>query len=103
MQSSMRRFVVPALGFSLAPIAVLCLAFTSLSTPEQAASPVTKLHPGLEHLATRAYSPPIMDPVVFANLWRSWDPASRDLGRKGIGKDQKGDDAETVRPAGSAV
>lgn len=39
-------------------------------------------HPGLENLVTKAYSPTIMDPVLFANLWRSWDPAARDLAEK---------------------
>lgn len=34
-------------------------------------------HPGLRKIATKDYSPTIMDPVVFANLWRSWDEASR--------------------------
>jgi Cytochrome c len=76
------RFALPALGFSLVSAAALCLAFTSPSAHEQAVGPVTKLHPGLAHLATRAYSPTIMDPTVFANLWRSWDPASRDLAEK---------------------
>lgn len=39
-------------------------------------------HPGLENLATKAYSPTLMDPVIFANMWRSWDTASRDVAEK---------------------
>jgi hypothetical protein len=39
-------------------------------------------HPGLRNLETKAYSPTIMDPVIFANLWRSWDAASRDVAEK---------------------
>src|SRR2546422_994488 len=39
-------------------------------------------HPGLENLATKAYSPTLMDPTIFANMWRSWDTASRDVSEK---------------------
>jgi cytochrome c5 len=79
MAFSNRRFLWPALGLWLAPIPALCLAVASPSAPQQARRPVASLHPGLQHLATQAYSPSIMDATVFANLWRSWDPASRDL------------------------
>lgn len=37
-----------------------------------------KAHSGFVMIATRAYSPTIMDPVIFANLWRSWDTPSRE-------------------------
>jgi hypothetical protein len=42
-------------------------------------------HPGLEHLATKAYSPTIMDPAIFDNLWRSWDGPSREAAEKASG------------------
>ena len=40
------------------------------------------MHPGLKKIATKAYSPEIMDEHVFANLWRSWDPEARDLAER---------------------
>ncbi len=59
-------------------LALLCSSFANASR-----------HPGLDHIATKAYSPSIMDPVIFANLWRSWDPASRDLAEKATEKTRR--------------
>jgi hypothetical protein len=39
-------------------------------------------HPGLRNIATKKYSPTFTDPVVFDNLWRSWDPVSKDAAEK---------------------
>ncbi|BDC50522.1 hypothetical protein F183_A28380 [Bryobacterales bacterium F-183] len=42
----------------------------------------TSQHPGLRNIATKAYSPPVMDAQVFNNLWRSWDAESRSAAEK---------------------
>jgi hypothetical protein len=46
-------------------------------------------HPGLEDLETRAYSPTLLDPVIFDNLWRSWDPASKEAAEKASATDRR--------------
>ena len=44
--------------------------------------PSARPHAGLRKIATKDYSPTIMDPEVFANLWRSWDKPSREAAAK---------------------
>ena len=39
-------------------------------------------HPGLRNIATKKYSPTFTNQHVFDNLWRSWDPVSRDAAEK---------------------
>lgn len=39
---------------------------------------LTGRHPGLDHLATRVYSPTLLDPALFDSLWRSWDGPARE-------------------------
>lgn len=39
-------------------------------------------HNGLKNIATKDYSPTFMDPVIFDNLWRSWDAVSKDAAGK---------------------
>lgn len=63
-------------------LATVCSSPAS-SSPRPKLVPASALpHPGLRKIATRDYSPSIMDAVVFANLWRSWDAPSRDAAEK---------------------
>src|SRR4051812_12173481 len=39
-------------------------------------------HPGFVLMATRAYSPTVMDPIIYANLWRSWDAPAREAAER---------------------
>jgi hypothetical protein len=64
----------------LIPLGFLCGLLVSFSHAAEVSIPA--LHPGLRHIATKAYSPSIMDPVVFSNLWRSWDSPSRNAAEK---------------------
>ena len=41
-----------------------------------------ELPAGLKELATRAYSPSLLDAEIFANLWRSWEAPARDAAEK---------------------
>jgi cytochrome c5 len=71
-----------ALGLSLPSMMVLSVATTCMSAYGQPANQAMGARQGLEHITTKAYSPTIMDPIIFANLWRSWDTASRDAAEK---------------------
>jgi len=68
-------------------IMLLAIACCSLASVTKAADATAgSLHPGLQHIANKSYSPTMMDPVVFANLWRSWDKPSRDAAEKASDK-----------------
>ena len=82
MPSSVSRFALSLLALPLAATAMIGLAQAGAAAAGPGSIPLTQMHPGLKHLATKAYSPKIMDPEVFANLWRSWDPESREKARK---------------------
>ena len=61
-------------------LATVCYSLASVN--EAAEIPLASVHPGLRNIATGVYSPTVMDPVVFANLWRSWDTPSRLIAEK---------------------
>lgn len=70
-------------------IKILSLAMVSCSLAgvgETAEASVGSLHPGLRNIATKAYSPAIMNAEIFANMWRSWDKPSRDAAEKASSK-----------------
>lgn len=87
----MKRVILP--GIACSALAIF-LAFVSYSPAVSSAhTGLTKAaslpHPGLRHIATKKYSPTFTDPVVFANLWRSWDAASRDAAEKASEKTRR--------------
>lgn len=61
-----------------------CLAAGAcwLSAGSPPARDVPSMHPGLRNIATKSYSPTFTDPVVFDNLWRSWDERAREAAAK---------------------
>ena len=69
---------------------IILLALASFSLVISSLAPRTDTgslpHPGLRNIATKKYSPTFTDPVVFENLWRSWDPASREAAEKASDK-----------------
>jgi hypothetical protein len=67
-------------------IILFAIVYCSLASAGEVERSIALLHPGLRNIAIKAYSPTIMDPVIFANLWRSWDPASREAAEKGSHK-----------------
>src|ERR1051325_4373284 len=84
----MKRVIL--LAIACCSLAV-CLALVGYSTVNSASSPkLVKAsalpHAGLRKIATKDYSPTIMDPVIFANLWRSWDAPSKAAAEKASDK-----------------
>ena len=79
----MKRIILLAIACSSLAIffAIVCSApaMSSRSLP----------HPGLRNIATKKYSPTFTDPVVFDNLWRSWDPVSRAAAEKASDKTRR--------------
>ena len=72
----MKRAVLLAIAcFSLA-ILIAIDGYSPASSSSRSES-IKLPHSGLRKIATKDYSPTIMDPEVFANLWRSWDAPSR--------------------------
>src|SRR5437667_11788883 len=84
----MKRIVLLAIACSSVAIFLANEVYTPAGSSPLAGleTDISMLHPGLRNIATRAYSPTIMDPVVFANLWRSWDTPSRDAAEKASDK-----------------
>lgn len=80
----MKRVLLLALACSSLAISLAIVGYSpASSSPHPRLVKANSLpHPGLRKIATRAYSPTIMDPVVFANLWRSWDAPSRDAAER---------------------
>ncbi len=63
---------------------IVCCGLAAVT--ESAEVSLGSLHPGLRNIATNAYSPTLMDSVIFANMWRSWDPPSRNAAKKASDK-----------------
>ena len=61
--------------------AIVCCSLVSATKAAEVTGP-SSMHPGLRNLETKSYSPTFTDPIVFANLWRSWDVPSRDAAEK---------------------
>jgi mono/diheme cytochrome c family protein len=80
----MKRVILLATAcYSLAVFLAIVSSLPALSSSLPAREPAGAWpHPGLKNIATKEYSPHFMDPVIFANLWRSWDAASRDAAEK---------------------
>ena len=76
----MKRILLLAVASSSLAIflAVVCSP-TAISSSRRE---LDRAHPGLRNIATKKYSPTFTDPVVFENLWRSWDPVSREAAEK---------------------
>lgn len=84
----MKRVLLLAIACSSLAIFLAIEGYSpASSSPSPGLVKATSLpHPGLRKIATRDYSPTIMDPIIFANLWRSWDPFSRDAAEKASDK-----------------
>jgi hypothetical protein len=63
-------------------LAIACFSLSVFFAVECSSSAGSSPHPGLKHIETKDYSPTFIDPVTFANLWRSWDAASRERAEK---------------------
>lgn len=84
----MKRILLPwAACSALAILLALAINSPAVSPAHKGLAKAGSLpHPGLRHIATGKYSPTFTDPVVFNNLWRSWDAPSRAAAEKASGK-----------------
>lgn len=87
----MKRVILLAIAcYSLAVVLAVVCSSSALSSPRPRLKTSSSLpHPGLKKIETKKYSPTFTDPVVFANLWRSWDAASRATAEKASDKSRR--------------
>lgn len=81
----MKRVILLAIACSSFAI-FLGIVAASSSPPPELTKAGSLPHAGLRKIATKDYSPTIMDAIVFANLWRSWDATSRAAAEKASDK-----------------
>lgn len=83
----MKSIRLLAVAFFLLAVALLCVGVgAAKSSSRSKLKPAGSLPLGLRNIATKDYSPTFMDPVIFANLWRSWDAASRESAERATDK-----------------
>src|SRR5688572_182495 len=83
----MKRIILLAIACS--SLAIFLAIVCSSPAISSSRSGLDTAHPGLRHIATKKYSPTFTDPVVFDNLWRSWDPVSRAAAEKAPPKNRR--------------
>lgn len=87
----MKRVMLPRIVCFALAVFLALVSYASAASParERLAKAGSLPHAGLRHIATRKYSPTFTDPVVFNNLWRSWDAPSRAAAAKASEKTRR--------------